>query len=42
MAVRHRYGVRTVRCVESMAWQCVIGTVCVPFAVLSPWHGSVS
>ena len=40
VAVCHRYGVCTVCCVECVAlntvvWQCVIGMVCVLFAVLS-------
>jgi len=38
----HRYGVCTVRCVECMGWQHVIGMVCVLFAVLSAWGGSMS
>jgi len=37
VAACHRYGVcvYTVRCVECMGWQHVIGMVCVLFAVLS-------
>jgi len=42
VAACHRYGVCTVGCAECMVWQRVIGMVCVLFAVLSAWCGSVS